>query len=268
MILTPILRRDPYILATMFLLGISSTSIAAYATTRWLKSVRFNYYFVYALLLSALSLAGRLLFNPSLFPLLGRNVSLQVLAICIAAAVGAFLSHLTERVVRGRRPSAQIRHGVSVRRAYGDTPSSLIKSRGFQVEEKRRATVTGNSDLDQKLKAKIKIQGLQLTPLLVIGIGEEVLYRGVLGDIAWDQNSVFWRSALLAIAIIAFSLSHIWFGIREVIYKLPLSIVAFTVTIVTMSLLPAIIMHVTYNAVIWFRINRRGAPIQNIERHI
>jgi membrane protease YdiL (CAAX protease family) len=87
--------------------------------------------------------------------------------------------------------------------------------------------------------------------LLVIAALEEFIYRGLLIGVCFLlPNGGLMTFALIG-NIVAFALSHIWFGWPHVLAKFPLSVVTTAVTLVMGTILPAIIAHLFFNAIFW-----------------
>lgn len=92
----------------------------------------------------------------------------------------------------------------------------------------------------------------ELLPWIGIAILEEVLYRGILTDLALSLPG--WplaAAALLAVALV-FALSHINFGLEHVAAKAPLGVLAALSVLMLGTVWPAVIGHVLFNGGIWF----------------
>lgn len=88
--------------------------------------------------------------------------------------------------------------------------------------------------------------------LLVVGAGEEVLFRGILVDLVKLASDNGWvRALLLAATVVAFALTHVQFDFREALRKLPLGIACLAACLVSGTILAPIIAHVGYNAWSW-----------------
>jgi membrane protease YdiL (CAAX protease family) len=88
--------------------------------------------------------------------------------------------------------------------------------------------------------------------LLVVGAGEEVLFRGILVSLAGlapGGSGVY--GTLIMASIVAFALSHAQAGFGEVLRKMPLSVACFAAYVMFGTLLAPIAAHVAYNACTW-----------------
>ncbi len=91
-----------------------------------------------------------------------------------------------------------------------------------------------------------------LSWLLVIAAGEEVLFRGVLVDLARQVPGGSTTHAVLLVAsVIAFAFSHSQLGFAEALSKLPLSVACMAACLVSGTVLAPIAAHVAYNAWMW-----------------
>jgi membrane protease YdiL (CAAX protease family) len=97
--------------------------------------------------------------------------------------------------------------------------------------------------------------------LLLIGAGEEILFRGVLISLAWlAPGGPVTRGALIAASIVAFALAHAQLGLGEALRKMPLSIACFLAYLLSGTLLAPIAAHLGYNAWMWRARSRRSSP--------
>jgi membrane protease YdiL (CAAX protease family) len=88
--------------------------------------------------------------------------------------------------------------------------------------------------------------------LLLIGAGEEILFRGVLIGLArLAPGGSAMHGALIAASIVAFALSHAELGFGEALRKMPLSVACFVAYLVSGTLLAPIAAHVGYNTCMW-----------------
>jgi hypothetical protein len=91
----------------------------------------------------------------------------------------------------------------------------------------------------------------ELLPWLAIAVLEELLYRGILTDLAlslpgWPLTA----AALLGVALV-FALSHINFGLEHVAAKAPLGVLAALSVLLLGTVWPAVVGHVLFNGGIW-----------------
>jgi hypothetical protein len=90
-----------------------------------------------------------------------------------------------------------------------------------------------------------------LVTVVVIAVLEEAFYRGVLLRSALGASS--WWADLLLVGgtLLAFSLSHVYFGWAHVLAKTPLGVMALVSVLTVGSLLPAVTAHVLFNVSVW-----------------
>jgi hypothetical protein len=90
-----------------------------------------------------------------------------------------------------------------------------------------------------------------LVMLVLVGALEEVLFRGVVLDLAlaipWTPVAVV---ALLA-SLVAFAASHVALGRTEMVAKLPLGAATLAAALLLGSVAPAIVAHVAFNLRAW-----------------
>ena len=88
--------------------------------------------------------------------------------------------------------------------------------------------------------------------LLLIGAGEEMLFRGVLIDLArLAPGGSAMHGVLITASIVAFALSHSQLGLGEALKKMPLSVACVVAYMLSGTLLAPIIAHVGYNTWRW-----------------
>ena len=132
---------------------------------------------------------------------------------------------------------------------------SLIARAQFQGHRKRvNRTLPFGSELVRPDLARTPAAGgtAVLVWLLLIGAGEEILFRGILislAGLAPGGSGVY--GTLIMASIVAFALSHAQVGFGEVLRKMPLSVVCFVVYAMFGTLLAPIAAHVGYNACTW-----------------
>lgn len=95
--------------------------------------------------------------------------------------------------------------------------------------------------------------------LLLAGMLEEVLFRGVLVDLVLSLYSPVWIVLCLLATVVVFALSHLSLGYYEVFAKLPLGLVTLLVALLMHSVLPAIIAHGYFNFWAWHGLSQAAA---------
>jgi membrane protease YdiL (CAAX protease family) len=90
-----------------------------------------------------------------------------------------------------------------------------------------------------------------LALLVVIAVLEEILFRGVLLDLAISMPGEGLRIAAVAALALAFAATHIAFGWTQVVAKLPLSLTATAAALTTGSVVGAVVAHGLVNTRSW-----------------
>ena len=94
--------------------------------------------------------------------------------------------------------------------------------------------------------------------LLLAGVLEEVLFRGVLVELILDLESPVLIVLCLVATVVVFAMSHLRLGYGEGLAKLPLGSVTLLVALLTRSVVPALVAHVFFNLWAW-----RAAPAED-----
>jgi membrane protease YdiL (CAAX protease family) len=88
--------------------------------------------------------------------------------------------------------------------------------------------------------------------LLLIGAGEEMLFRGILIDLAQlTPGGPAMHGVLITASVFAFALSHAQLGLGEALRKMPLSVACLVAYMLSGTLLAPITAHVGYNTFRW-----------------
>ena len=92
--------------------------------------------------------------------------------------------------------------------------------------------------------------------LILVGAGEEMLFRGILVDLVRQTvGDPLIQHVLLGLTVVAFALSHAELSLREAVFKLPLGLACLLAALASGSLLAPIAAHAGYNALKWRRAN-------------
>lgn len=90
-----------------------------------------------------------------------------------------------------------------------------------------------------------------LPELCLVAIVEEVLYRGVVGFVALSVETPAASIGLLVVSAVLFGLSHDAYGTHQIVLKTAYAAVLAGTTLLTGSLLPAVVAHLVLNAFSW-----------------
>ena len=102
--------------------------------------------------------------------------------------------------------------------------------------------------------------GLGLGWLLATAVAEEFVFRGVLLRLALQPHALLAQCACVAAGVLAFALSHIFFGWGQVLAKLPLSVLATVATLLLGTVAAAALAHALFNWHVWRRRVTTTAP--------
>lgn len=233
------LELDPYELTILVSFCLSSFSLASWLHTRWLSDTKVDFFRVYAALLASIVLGG--------FWLIGWRWSFDVSAVWIALSlpVGAVLGLLAERLDRrivrcllrrhGLRPATA--HSVNVQRRTHIVsqmpPSMQRKNRGLRA-------IKSHHMIAEALRPTLAL-------MLCIAAMEELIFRGLLLQLAELSPSLWVYGTCVVGTLVVFACSHIQFGWVHVLGKAPLGALCLLVTLVSGSVVGAIVAHALFN---------------------
>jgi membrane protease YdiL (CAAX protease family) len=87
--------------------------------------------------------------------------------------------------------------------------------------------------------------------LLTVALLEEVLFRGILVDLTLDLSSTALAVAGLAGTVAVFASAHVYWGLIELLAKLPLGVLALAAALPFRCVVGAVAAHVLFNAWSW-----------------
>lgn len=99
--------------------------------------------------------------------------------------------------------------------------------------------------------------GGPLALLLLIAGLEELLFRGILVDLALHLSFVV-AAVCIAASVVVFAASHVYWGLEEFVAKLPLGLAALAVSLPFRAVVGAVVAHMVFNARSWLA-SRGGA---------
>ncbi|MEU1158282.1 CPBP family glutamic-type intramembrane protease [Streptomyces sp. NPDC005918] len=233
-------------LTALVLCALSALALASHLHVRFFDHRGVHTLQVYAAVLAAVTGLGLLVLGPGALvhgPAWGLPAGLALGAAAaplVAAADTAATRRLGRRTAaRPAPPAATPAPRTRGTRAVG--PAARIARTAPPTATERRWTANRrDSDV-----------ALPLAWLVAVGVLEECVFRGTLTGVALIQDALVVRVLLLALATAAFALSHIFFGWAQVAAKLPLSLTALALTLLTGNVLGAVVAHALFNARIW-----------------
>lgn len=217
---TPIPEAGSYGLAILLVYGLSSYSLAGELHQRWLARRGVRPVPVYCGVLAFVVAWGALLLDVR--GLAGDDPIGWLAALPAGVAAGAIAGWADRAILRGH-----------ARRLLRRGRSPAVRSdRGIGRPSFRRD--------EFPLWAAIAVAAL-----------EELVYRGMLvrASLLVDPGGL--AALALVGTVVAFGLSHVWFGWAQVRAKLPLGALALAVTLATGTVLAAIVAHVVFNVRVW-----------------
>ncbi|QEU93102.1 CPBP family intramembrane glutamic endopeptidase [Streptomyces kanamyceticus] len=252
---TPELREPA--LAALTLCALSCLALASHLHVRFFDHRGMHTLQVYAAVLAVVAGCGLLVVGPRV---LGSGVGWgllvsPLLGAAVAPLVAAADTLITRRL--GRRAARSATRG-------GRAPATAPRARATRPvgQAARLAGASSATTTKQQWTPSHRDTdvALPLGWLVAVGVLEECVFRGTLTGVALTQQGITARVLILLAATGAFALSHIFFGWAQVAAKLPLSVTALAITLVTGSVLGAVVTHALFNVRIWrYQNTVRGA---------
>ncbi len=235
----PTLELDPYELTILVSFCLSSFSLASWLHTRWLLDTKVDFFRVYFALLASIVMGG--------FWLIGWRWSFDVSAgwIAFSLPAGAGLGLLAERL--DRRIVRRLLRRTGLRPA---TPHSVnVQGRTHIVSQTPPVVQRKNRGLRTIKSHQVTAEALRPTLALMLCIAalEELIFRGLLLQLAELSPSLWVYGTFVVGTLVVFACSHIQFGWAHVFGKAPLGALCLLVTLVSGSVVGAIVAHAFFN---------------------
>lgn len=233
--LIPTPEAQLYALVAAVLLGVSGSTVVARLHGRWGARLGAGFMGIYAAVLAtALALGMAAGAGPGF-----GDPSSWIWALPVGSAIG-FVSLqadlATSRYLLRRDLSRKPPPPMSEARFYrsmAPKASAVAERMKGRKSEARRAPASPAADAS-------------LTWLLVVGALEEAVFRGMLFDLARSLPHPALSAAGIVASAALFCFGHIHFGLRQVIAKVPLSILA-TGSAALLGAAPAVVAHAVFN---------------------
>jgi hypothetical protein len=100
--------------------------------------------------------------------------------------------------------------------------------------------------------------GMVLSHLIACAVLEELLFRGVIVQLALASSTTAGTALILALSIALFGAAHADLGPAQAFAFVPLGVINLVATLVTGSVVPAVIAHVVVNARAWWATRQRS----------
>jgi hypothetical protein len=244
-----------YGIAILVVLGLGSSALAADLRARWFVGTRVRIFHVYSAVLAFTSLWGLLVLDTS--RLLGTSVLAWGLALPVGLAAGAIAKWSDRAILRSisRRSVLRRRRGYQGRTTAASTARSGPRpSRATSVPFAGQPATRRELSLHrvgQRFERAFTLHDAGVWPYVVAAALEEVVYRGFLVGVCFLLPGTVLIAFALAGTVVAFALTHIWFGWEHVAAKLPLGAATLVAALVLGTALPAIVAHVVFNVGVW-----------------
>jgi len=242
MLLTLIPSAGTYGIMIFILLSLGSFSIANLIHDRWLASrgvsiITVNVYIkAFIVIFGVLLMPIRLLFDASLV-IHGLSIILGLIA--------GFLAVLIERIMPGKN---QYQH------------NEFWESSGFNLPNKmsdglfsKNARTVQRSFVSSRYPNQLAViqsaYHFGLCSTLLVALFEELIFRGFLVVLCFTLPNPWLITISLSITVLIFGAAHSYGGFRQVVAKTSLGIITLLVTLVTGTVLPAIVAHIYFNIV-------------------
>ncbi|ARP69909.1 CPBP family intramembrane metalloprotease [Streptomyces pluripotens] len=250
--MTPIPTHDArlWALAWLALTAASGTTLASHLHVRRLDARGVRMVPVHVSVLAVTAGCGLLLLGPGWLWRGGPGAARAVAAVGAGLLLGAVVVRADGWISRtaARRPPAVARTPAS---GEGAAPGRLRPvGLGGTVAPLRSAAHTG-ADRRWTPTRRDTDLNLALGWLLATAVAEECVFRGVLLRLAVQLDTPVARATGVVAAVAAFALSHVFFGWRQVLAKLPLSVLATVATLALGTVLAAALGHALFNWHVW-----------------
>jgi membrane protease YdiL (CAAX protease family) len=249
----PILEADSFGLVILVVYSLCSFSLASTLHSRWLAKRNVDFFLVYTAVLVLTVAWGCALLG------FGWMAGGTPLWWALGLPLGGGLGLLAERLDR-----AIVRRFARRNLAGSGRPARLdSQARTRVVTQVTPLTRPSRRGVRSVQSHHLAVENLRpvLWSMVTIAILEELVFRGVLVQLCFLVGDAYLRGALLLLTTVVFALSHIQFGWPHVWGKAPLGLFALLATLLTGSILPAILAHLLFNVRAWQAL--RNQPVIN-----
>jgi hypothetical protein len=241
---------DPYETAVLVVYGLSAFSLSAQVHARWLAQRRVSFPVVYCLILFAIVLWGASVTEPEPSDHISMGAIVIGLPVGLCAGLGLWrLDVLILRAIAQRkinRPGRSQGMNLSRESELGASFAEYSTTDLIREGTRRRA---GYVRMQENRNIVLSGWRWGLGSSTTVAVLEEAIHRGLLLGVAASVENEYVFAVACLLLILAFSLSHVWFGLTQVAAKTPLSIFALVATLFFGSVLPAMAAHVIFNLV-------------------
>lgn len=245
-----------YLLAFVLTAGPGALMIATMLSSRFLSLSRLPLNTLYTMVTLVVAVVSVFAVRPSYL-----SPGADVRTLLSGAVIGPMLGHLIVladgRITEAFRRRSRLRRITAGSGAASQNRRDSAASTYTQVRPSgvaRQLAVQRRQPAPRVPAGQVTVNGQPrrhaLLWLILVAIGEEVLYRGFF--VAWAlQFSLASAVCLLALSTGVFALIHISFGWSQVVAKLPLALSSLVSTLVFGSPLCAVLAHVYFNVYYW-----------------
>lgn len=238
---------NDYLIAIIITAGLGSLMIVAMLQSKFGFFAQLPLNSVYMMVLVSIDIFALFFLKYGLVPshgLVVLQIPFALLGVMLGFVVYWCDSHITKTLAL---PNPDLTTAISAKTHGLPINHAITVEPYFPESEKVDDSVHSARSRSAQKKESSK---LALINLVLIAGGEELLYRGILLNLCVAKNHMLNWWGVIAI-VLFFSLSHIAFGLTQVIAKLPLSILTTAATVLSGSLLCAINIHVVFNMLYW-----------------
>jgi hypothetical protein len=241
-----------YRTAVLVVYGLSAFSLSAQVHARWLAQRRVSFPIVYCLILFVIVLWGVPVTKLEPFDHVSIGAVVVGLPVGLSAGLGLWsLDALILRAIAQRktnRPDRRVRPpmGPSRQREFEASFTEYSVTELTSEGTRRRA---GYLRIQENRELVLSGWRWGLVSSAIVAVLEEAVHRGLLLGVAKSLETEWMFILSCLLLTLAFSFSHVWFGLAQVAAKTPLSIFALAVTLFFGSVLPAMAAHVVFNLV-------------------
>jgi len=243
-ILTLIPDAKTYGIAILLMLSLGCSNIASHIHSRWFAHKRTN-----SILLQWIVKFFIILFGITIFPIQELFLSplwKQLVALPIAVLLGIFalkFEFYIKRILLRRKKyapqatmnSRYIYHQATASKKFGMTSSHFAGKTNLKNIHEHHA------------KQDASLTGFNLRDIILVAIGEEIIFRGFLWQFSLLMPSLWLNYTVLIFSVILFGASHISMGKGQFLAKTILGTCCLASVLFAHSILPAIITHVIFN---------------------
>jgi hypothetical protein len=248
-ILTPELH--DYLFTAAVVGGAGSVAIASHVHVRWLDRAAWSAVAAHGTVLMLIAIAGMAVIWPH--APVRDDIPRQLAGVIVALPAGLAVALADRRIARRLTRSRGTRLDAAPLPALAGRPSAASTSRirpSGQARELTRGLGARRSPPTWTPTSRDASVPTHLAWLLVAAVAEECVFRGVLTPAALRAPWLAGQLAGVLVVMALFCLSHLYFGWAQVVAKVPLSVAATLLCLLT-GVAAAVVLHAVLNTRVW-----------------